>query len=254
MFEHFTIGAPAHRASSTFYNISPCDTRSPSPPSRLSSSDVRQKAQSTVTELASQLDDLKAQKDDISSSYFCNSSNSLDATMNDAFLPLSLTVDPMYENDTKSVPNPPPSISTLRACRRLQRQLNTQLLCTHAQVKAISELVEEMVSTKSQCNVTTPPAISQPPSSPSPISIPNDLEADDNILPDPVDDEGYCEGSVEEDEDIETETLLMNLRQASAPLGIRRRACVQGAVFAKPRMRRMILRRKRVETRVETGM
>jgi hypothetical protein len=257
MFEHFTIGAPAHRAGSTSYDISSRDTPSPSPLSRLSSSDVKQSAQSTITELASQLHDLKPQKDDISSSYFCNSSNPLDPATNETFLPVGLTVDPeyknelaidpKYENDAKSIPYSLPSISTLRVCRRLQRQLNSQLLRTHSQVKAISELVEEMVSTKSQCNVTTPSVTSQLESGPSHISIPYGLEADENIIPDPVDDEGYCEGGVEDDEEIETESLLMNLRRASAPLGIRRHAYVNGAVFAKPRMRRKILRRKRAE-------
>jgi hypothetical protein len=259
MFEYFTIGAPAHRAGSTSYDISPRDTPSPSPLSRLSSSDVKQRAQSTVTELASQLDNLKAQKDDISSSYFCNSANPLDPATNETFTvdpeyENELHIDPEYENDTKSVPFSLPSLSALRVCRRLQRQLNSQLLHTHSQVKAISELVEEMVSTKSQCNVTTPSVTSQLESSPSHISMPDGLDADENIMPDPVDDEGYCEGGVEDDEEIETETLFMNLRRASAPLGMRRHAYVNGAVFAKPRMRRKILRRKRVEIRVETGM
>jgi hypothetical protein len=266
MFEHFTIGAPAHRAGSTSYDISPCDTRSPSPLPRLSSSSIKQRAQSITTELASQLDDLKPQKDDISLSYFCGSPNPLDASTNETFLPVDLTIDPEYENelvvdhneyDTMSAPNSPPSLSTLRLCRRLQRQLNSQLLCTHSQVKAISDLVEEMVSTKSQCNVTTPSATSQTPSSPSDIFVPEDLAADDNHLPDNVDDEGFCEGGVEDDEEIDTDTLLMNLRRASAPLGIRRQQYAAGAVFAKPRMRRKILRRKRAEHRedyrVETG-
>jgi hypothetical protein len=262
MFEHFTIGASAHRAGSTSCDISPRDTSSPSPPSRLSSI-IKQRAPSTGTDPTSRLDDLKPQKDDISTSYFGTSLNPLNSSTNGILHSVDLAVDPEYENDltmdpkyghdTKSVLNSPPSLSTLRACRRLQRQLNSQLLCTHAQVKAISELVEEMVSTKSQCNVTTPSLSSRPESGPSYISTPDGLEADDIVLPDPVDDEGYCEGGVEEGE-IDTDALMMSLRQASAPLGIRRQAYVNGAVFAKPRMRRKIHRRKRAETRVEAGM
>jgi hypothetical protein len=152
-----------------------------------------------------------------------------------------------------STPNSPPYLSTLRVCRRLQRQLNSQLLCTRSQVEAISKLVEEMVSSKSQCNVTIPPVTSQPPSSP-PISMPDDLEADDTILPDHANDEGFCEGRDEDDGEIDTDALMMSLRRASAPLGIRRHEHVQGAVFAKPRMRRNIIRRKRTEDRVETEM
>jgi len=262
MFEHFTVGASAHRAGSTSCDISSRDTSSPSPLSRLSS-DIKQKAPSTGTDLTSQLDDLKPLKDDISTSYFCTSSSSLNSSTNGILHPINLTVDPEYENDLtmdskyghdiKSVPNSPPSLSTLRVCRRLQRQLNSQLLCTHAQVKAISELVEEMVSTKSQCNVATPSLTSHPESGPSYVSTPDGLEADHNILQDPTGDEGYCEGGVEDDE-FDTEALMMSLRQASAPLGIRRQAYVNGAVFAKPRMRRKIQRRKRAETRVEAGM
>jgi hypothetical protein len=261
MFEHFTIGAPAHRAGSISYDISPRDTSSPSPPSPLSSSDVKQRAQSPATELSSQLDELKPPRDDISSSYIYYSSNPLDSSTNETFLPVDITfgphfenelsLDPQYEYDTGSEPNSSPSLSTLRVCRRLQRQLNSQLLCTHSQVKAISDLVEEMVSTKYQCNVTTPSVTSPSESDLSHVSMPNGLETDDSILPEPGEDEGFCEGGNGEDEEIDTETLLMSLRRASAPLGIRRDPSVNGAVFAKPRMRRKILRRKRTQTRVE---
>jgi hypothetical protein len=226
----------------------------------LSPSAVKQRAQSTVTELASHFDDPKPQKDDISSSYFCSFSNPLDASTNETFLSSDLAGGPEYENeltvdrddenDTKSAPNSPPSLSSLRVCRRLQRQLNSQFLYTHARVKAISEQIEEMVSTKSQCNVTTPSVTSQPPSQ---IAMLESLEADDNILPDRVDDEGYCEGAVEDDEVIDAETLMMDLRRASAPSRIKSDGYVKGMVFARPRMRRKILRRKRVETRAETG-
>ena len=111
-----------------------------------------------------------------------------------------------------------------------------------------------MVSTKSQCNVTTPSVTSQSESSPSHIPMQDGLEADDSILPGPVEDEGYSERGVEDDEVIETETLSMNLRRASAPFRIREHAYNNGAVFAKPRMRKKILRRKRPETREVTGM
>jgi hypothetical protein len=261
MFEHFTIGAPACRAGSTSYDISPCDTRSSSPSSRLSSSDIKQTAQSTVTELASQLDDLKPQKNYISSSYFCTSSSPLDASKNKTLLPVDLTIDPEFEdeltidpeygNDTKSAPNSPPSFSMLRLCRRLQRQLNSQLLYSRSQIEAISELVEEMVSTKSQCNITTPSVKPQSPSAPSDTSMLEEPAVDDNILPSSMDDEGFCEGGVEDDELIDADALLMNIRRASAPSGIRRQQEYgKGAVFNKPRMRRKILRRKRLGNRV----
>jgi len=262
MFEHFTIGAPACRAGSTSYDISPCDTHSSSPSSRLASSDIKQTAQSSVTELASQLDDLKDQKNYISSSYFCTSPSPLDASKNKTLLPVDLTIDSEfeneliidteYENKSKSAPNSPPSLSTLRLCRRLQQQLNSQLLCTRSQIEAISELVEEMVSTKSQCNITTPSVNPQSPSGPSDTSMLEDPAVDDDILPGSMDDEGFCEGGVEDGDLIDADALLMNIRRASAPSGIRRQQEYgKGAVFAKPRMRRKILRRKRLENRVE---
>jgi hypothetical protein len=262
MFEHFTIGAPACRAGSTSYEISPCDTRSSSPSSQLASSDIKQTAQSTVPELASQLDVSKAQKIHISSSCFCTSPSPLDASKNKTLLPVDLTIDSEfeneltidteYENNSKSAPNSPPSFSMLRLCRRLQRQLNSQLLYTRSQIEAISELVEEMVSTKSQCNITTPSVNPQSLSGPSDTSMLEDPAVDDDILPGSMDDEGFCEGGVEDGDLIDADALLMNIRRVSAPSGIRRQQEYgKGAVFAKPRMRRNILRRKRLENRVE---
>ncbi len=266
MFEHITIAAPATCAGATSLDMSPRDTPYPSPPTRFSP-DIKQRAPSTCTALASQLDDLKPEKDDISSSYLCSSSISLDASTKETFLPLDLAIDPKYENelvvdpsedDTTFSPNSSPSLSTLRLCRRLQRQLNSQLLCTHSQIRAISEIVEEMVSTKSQYNIATSSITSQSTSSPSHISMPEIFEAHGNNLQENVDDdEGYCEGGVENDEEIDPENFLMNFRRASAPLGIRRREYTTGVVFSRPRMRRKIMRRKRPENlagnRAETG-
>jgi len=206
---------------------------------------------------------MKPRKDNNSSSYFCTSSNSLGTPTNETVLPPELkvasefenelAVDPDYETDTKSSSS---SLPTLRIYRRLQRQLNSQLWCTHSKVEAISDLVEEMVSNKSQCNVSAP-SISQPSTDPSNTSLPEDLEANDNILSNSVDDEGYCEGEAGDDDLIDPNTLLMNLRRASTPLGIRQQEYAKGAVLSRPRMRRKILRRKRPENqpenREETG-
>jgi len=251
-----TLSSPAHRDNPSTYSVSPRDTSPSSPPSPLSSSKIKQEAQSSTADLASQCDSLEPQKDEISSSYFSSTSNSIDPLAEDTFL----TVDPEYQNIEPGSPFP---LSTLRICRHLQRQLNSQLLCTHSQVKAISDLVEEMVedmiSTKSQCNVNPPSttsALSAPPESPagpphtSPayIDMPPGLEADDNLQPDDTMDEGFFEGDDEDVDEIDTDALMASLRRAAAPAGIRRLCGYgKGAVYAPPRMRRKILRRKRRE-------
>jgi hypothetical protein len=118
-------------------------------------------------------------------------------------------------------------------------------------------MVEEMISTKSQCNVkppstpsaslasTIPPVTS---AGPSHIIVPPELEADDNFQADNSIDEGFFEGDGQDGDEIDTDALMANLRRAAAPSGIRRLyGYGKGAVFAPPRMRRKILRRKRRE-------
>lgn len=249
MFEERTLSAPAHLEGSSTHSIPPHDTSSTSPPSSLSSLEVRQEAQHPHI---SQLDGLKPQKDEISSSYF-STSNPINIPAEESIL----TLDPEYGNLESGSPLSSP---TLRVCRHLQQHLNSQPLCSHSQIKRISDLVEEMVeetiSTKSQCNVKEPSAPSAPPApsitsgsstGPSHIVVPPGLEADDNIQQDDAIDEGFCERNDEDgEEEFDTDALLATLRRTSAPAGLRRLyGHGKGAVFAPPRMRRKILKRKR---------
>lgn len=113
----------------------------------------------------------------------------------------------------------PPMKNTARStCRRQQRQFNTQLQSCPSHVKDIYNLVEDMISTNTQCNViagscSAPTTPLSPPISPLQTYFPpNDL------VPSPVahlpqlevDDEGF-----EELDDTEALEVLIRERQLS---------------------------------------
>ncbi|KAH9212195.1 hypothetical protein DL95DRAFT_525302 [Leptodontidium sp. 2 PMI_412] len=140
-------------------------------------------------------------------------------------------------SSTSSLPNlPHPRASTNTntvACRRLQRQLNVQLQSCNTHIKGISTLVEDMLTTNTQCRLhKTPsrPYLSTPP----PRLIPSskaELEAELAIESPPSVDFSNREISPDEDEGFSEMDdpfgLLafeeeMSLRRASAPSGIRK--------------------------------
>ena len=111
-----------------------------------------------------------------------------------------------------------PSTPTLPSASytRLQRQLNVQLQSCEGHVKDINELIEDMISSHSQCRITSQASSSSlsadvtfvdltPDSDGVPVGSDNDV------------DEGFCEG-----EDMDEEEMEICLRMASAPAGIRK--------------------------------
>jgi len=119
------------------------------------------------------------------------------------------------------------------ACRRLQRQLNVQLQSCNTHMKDISTLVEDMLTTNTQCRLhKTPsrPYLSNPPPSGLVPSSKAELEAelaietpaldfaDRQISPD--EDEGFSE--MDDPYGLLAFEEEMSLRRASAPSGIRK--------------------------------
>jgi len=163
-------------------------------------------------------------------------------------LPLEVDSDeePNVLKPTTSAPSPGYNMSFggSIACRRAQRQLNTQLQLSTSHMRDINMLVEHMISSNSQCRLQSRSSLSP---LQSPMSLPN-LD----LVVDPMDDasfgkmeydEGFCETELRAEEEL-------SLRRASAPSGIRKYgpmrwgrsadACVGGRakVRSKPRMRK----------------
>ncbi|KAE8449873.1 hypothetical protein EG329_007350 [Mollisiaceae sp. DMI_Dod_QoI] len=108
------------------------------------------------------------------------------------------------------------------ACRRMQRQLNVQLQTCSTHIRDISALVEDMISTSSQCRLHTSsrPYLSTPAHTPTTpfITEPLELDTDEPELQigvtAPHEDEGFAEMEDSPDE--------ITLRRASTPSGIRK--------------------------------
>ena len=132
------------------------------------------------------------------------------------------------------------------ACRRMQRQLNTQLQLSTTHMRDISTLVEDMISSNSQCRLQqrSPRSPTRSAKSPSPHEL--DVDPMDN---------GCLDKGVEVDEGFfDTAELKieeeLSLRRASAPSGIRKYGpmkwgrsadvCIGGRakVKSRPRMRK----------------
>ncbi|KAG0652981.1 hypothetical protein D0Z07_0114 [Hyphodiscus hymeniophilus] len=118
--------------------------------------------------------------------------------------------------DTASLPSTPTFTSV--SCRRLQRQLNVQLQSCEIHVRDIGALVENMITSNSQCRVIN---VNRPFTPSTTLPEEGEMEVDPaeefhETREEDVD-EGYCEGVVDEDEETE-----MSLRRASAPTGVRK--------------------------------
>ncbi len=144
-------------------------------------------------------------------------------------------------SSTQSLPGlplPHPRGGTV-ACRRLQRQLNVQLQSCTSHIRDINSLVEDMLSTNSQCRLHAAKSsarfsssyhINTPPRS---ADIPSPCSKDEDLLLDTTEqnrdmgvdeDEGFAEGDEHEMDAFALSVLEeeMSLRRASTPSGIRK--------------------------------
>lgn len=140
---------------------------------------------------------------------------------------------PAYSAPTSSSHSSPPP------CKRLQRQLNTQLQTCTNHVKDITDLVEDMISTNTQCTLypapTTPLPIIEAPSPPqilaldpdvstaiTPSTPPQILEADSDEGFSELDELGALELLIQQQEQAQDHDEATSLRRASGPGGIRK--------------------------------
>jgi len=119
---------------------------------------------------------------------------------------------------TQSLPNLPHPRNGTVACRRLQRQLNVQLQSCNNHIKNINSLVEDMISTNSQCHLhrsSSRPSLTSPAPGDELILDTTEFEGRE-ISPD--EDEGFAE--MEDPFGIAQFEAEMSLRRASTPSGI----------------------------------
>ena len=238
MFEHFTFGAQAQTNNDEDVSASPTDTSFPSPieapPQPISPFDSWESSP-----YQQGLDDIVNQLRNHSLSH--DSEEPQRSLWQESQLPSPDPDDPFTEeelsyisttrgmakvhNSTQSMPNTPlmaPSHNGSVACRRLQRQLNVQLQSCSNHVRDINSLVEDMITSNSQCRLhksTSRPYLSSPPSS---------RHEEEDLVVDTTESEA-SHISVDEDEgfgDFEDPSTLLqeevSLRRASTPSGIRK--------------------------------
>jgi hypothetical protein len=270
MFDHFTFGAPSRfEEQSTTFSISPCDTSFPSPLTPVSPTFTNDElaAPSAFTDLVTKLEgqDLQ-QEDDISTSYLYSLPSPPSDCDDGMYFGSSQKVIRRRENNFSQSPSICSARSSSLRCRRLQRQINTQLLCTRSQVSSIGALVEEMVSNGEQCTVTPAPLnvtssihISPPTASSSSTyllhaSQPIEEESTSNEAPTPDDiDEGFFEADADDQSHIgiDVQSLLMSIRRADGNIGGRMyspaRMRHQGDAVSKARIKRRISKRRHDE-------
>ena len=137
-------------------SVSPCSAAGPYPPARFS-----------VTDLAVQFADQRIRREAPICYDSCDAYANND---NDADWSIPSIDDEEYDQLSRSrtFPQRPHSPS-----RRVQRQLNTRLLCTTSHHRDIAALVARMVNSKEQCSIT-------PPESMTPTEIENEDEGYDS--------------------------------------------------------------------------
>lgn len=254
MFEHFTFGQQARSVDEASYIVSPYD-RSPEPSQSQMPSPASTSRSSSISNLLSSLDEhnLQPERDDISRSY-CGGGPEQYNRLSPEFpiLQINDNFDQQNENILSSL------VSCLSPgagppCRRWQRQRNTQLLSMTSQKASLGELVESMVASSEQCNVTAPPLeISSPSPDPDAKDIAVQLQP---IIPAADEDEGFCEGSEDDTSPEAAQRLLYTLRRAGGPMGIRKycrrardadnlalREEDRGFVHCPPRIRKRVTR------------
>lgn len=219
MFEHFTFGAVSQARPDEEPTASPTDMSFSQAPSSTSSypfppsNDLED-----LNDIVHQFSKQSLHRDQ----RLCSFAAWREATRR----PLEVDTDCETTNYSPASPsarsqasNPTAPLSA-SSCRRLQRQFNTQLQLSTSHIRSLNSLVEEMISTSTQCRLQSP--ISHPSTS-SPIK--QTLEVDPASPSDPVQDsaphfppdEGFCDADSSCEDDAE-----MTLRRASAPSGIRK--------------------------------
>jgi hypothetical protein len=259
MFEHFTFGAQAQTNYDEDVSASPTDTSFPSPieapPQAVSPFDSWESSpyQQGLNDIVNQLSNHSLSHD---------SEEPQRSLWQEPQLPSPDSGDPFTEEEltyvsttrgmakvhhsTQSVPNTPlmaPSSNGSVACRRMQRQLNVQLQSCSNHVRDINALVEDMITSNSQCRLhksTSQPYLSSPPPSrhgeedlvgnitefePRP---PSSRHGEEDLVVNTTEFEPR-HISVDEDEGFgdfeDLSTLLkeeVSLRRASTPSGIRK--------------------------------
>lgn len=235
MFEHFTFGVQDRR-SEHFSEVSPLDTTtkaplSPPPESPLSLSDL-------LAHFDGQTLDMEC--DEISSSQW-----NLPTPPPES----SFDFDCEDVQEVERSPLLPTLPARKRAgamkCRRVQRQISSQLLCTVSQKRSIDTLVEEMLATQDQCTISAPIKI-------TPFEDP--VAEDPSAIFD-MEDEGFFEAD-HNDPSVQSAGHIVpvsshdcamptGIRKYSGLYGIRRAGDWAGAgVHCPPRVRRNIKQRR----------
>jgi hypothetical protein len=237
MGEAIEITAPVHEDNTSSHNLSAQEPSCTSPPPQLSSPKDLLVDEFTASDSASGVDELTLTSDLISSSYIAPSSD-----------PHATNIDePILVSDSRDIRSALSAVAdrslhpSVRAARRLQRQLNAQMRVTRSQLESISAKVEEMISSEEQCNVASPSSLSATPSRAG-LAVP--MEADEGHDMGVGLDEGYFDGGEDGDE-MAMERLRLTFRKASDNPGIRKNIAGGDLMFARPRMRKKIMRRRR---------
>jgi len=191
MFEHFTFGAQSQNQHHDV-SASPTDISFSSPPSAYPFYDDKL---SDLSDIVQQLSKQSLDKE--------NSSNPFAAWEDATRQSFEVDDEMPYLTPTVSAPTHNTSGRSV-ACRRLQRQLNTQLQLSTSHIRDLKSLMENMIDTSSQCRLYSPT---------SKYLAADSAKADHRHLTLDVD-EGFFEPF---DTDVET-----TLRRASSPTGIRK--------------------------------
>jgi len=226
MFEHFTFGAQAQtRYDQDDLSASPTDTSFISPPTSYPFPESQAHPFDDIVNKFSRQTLRPEDREDARPSAWADS---VESPPFDDFTEEELT----YVSTTRGLTRVSHSVSNISLpqsntdCRRAQRQLQTQLQSCSVHTRDINALVEDMVTSNSQCTLRKSPSrpyVSSPPPSGAGSYIPRlkALAVDDSEYsevqferPSPCnEDEGFAEM-----DDAE----VMSLRRASTPSGIRK--------------------------------
>jgi len=190
MFEHFTFGAQSQNQHDDV-SASPTDISFSSPPSAFPFYDEKL---SDLSDIVQKLNQQSLDHEKSSNSFVAwEEATRQSFEVDDEMLYLTPTVSaPIHDNSRSSI-----------ACRRLQRQLNTQLQLSTSHIRDLKTLMEDMIDTSSQCRLYSP-TMKYLAADPAEVDHQLSLEID----------EGFSEPL-----DTDTET---SLRRASSPSGIRK--------------------------------
>ncbi|KAL3422987.1 hypothetical protein PVAG01_04734 [Phlyctema vagabunda] len=228
MFEHFTFGAQAQTDCQDYSQHSPTDT------STLITPTCSPEPSHLV--LSPAMNDLV---DQLGSHHFASQEQRpyLYSVPRQQF---KVDDDGTFPGTKYSISNNSKVTSNTTSCRRLQRQLNVQLQSCSRHVRDINELVEQMITSNTQC---TPRSYSTRPSSQHSSDF---IEVDESYQEDEdeIEDEGFVDG------EDSAEDEMLSLRRASAPSGVRKHGYIQwrssaesggqGKVWQQPRMRKRV--------------